>query len=1195
MNTGKSLMLAVMAVLAAAAATAATAGKPAHTTTHISVAKTQAARTPSGGVLYDQNASGTTFGAFVNEVLAPPPTIGNTSVGADDFVVTDAAGWTITGFAFNAFGPSNSTPPPSITLNVYGDDGAGAPGATALCSAPATPVSYAGAPTYQITASLPTPCDLAPGSYWVAWSFDDVDLSTGVWGWWGQITTLHNQPAVWWNSGGNFGTPCTAAWGTFAECGNYDASLQDYGFAVLGHASGGGSGLSLTLGLAPYTGDPNECGSASDVEVNVGDQVNVCYTLTNNGTETLAYQSIVDSIDGAILIYDPTPIAPGASHSYVRTIIASADTSRTATWTGYANLASYAYDDAVTPNFIDISATGTDIGFVSGDNNDNEFAEFTADFPIRFYGRTSTALCISNDGIVVFDDPNCTSPSPGSDPDPGYSFNQDLPTHFGVNVPSFFAPMWGNLGDGPGHVYTQTLGTAPNRTFIVQWNDLASYAIATTTATFELVLEEASDTIRFEYLTTAFGNEADNGAWSTVGLQGDPNGLYTKYSYYQPSLRTNSAIEWSYTASVSATADSGSVHISAGDPTLAVAQSSLTAVVVPDGSTTRTLSIQNAGNRDLHWSLGEAPGGARAHFPKTPRYISLSASEFSTSAPGSTLASSSFRWPVHGATRSPHAIRGDFAVPTFAVSALRPGLATFDALNPAATYTPVNNSDDWIYAATFVGNDFSKLYVIINDSWTYQPGTYGTIDTATGNFTEIGVLAGASSPTWGGMVEDPLTGTVYAINFDDGNLGNAGSTLYSLDFATGQATRIGVIDGPGVHPVHYISGIAISPAGLMYGLDLYGQSLLAIDKTSGAASVIESLGLNVQFVQDIKFDPETGDLYWAALYIDGTGTPVGEMRVIDPLTAASQAIGAFPPAGEYPIDEMSAMAIAKPSVGCSAPGDVPWLSVDSTGGTIIAGAAAQDVTVTLDATGLEPGLHQATICVFSDDPHHPSIAVPVAFAVSESAPLYDQTIADTTLRAFNNTIVTPPSTEGLSSEGADDFIVTDTGWSVSGFNFTAYANGDNPMPPKVNVRVMADDGAGHPSGDAMCSASNLPVIALDTPNQIGVWLPSACHLAPGTYWVAWSFANVNIASPILGFWGETTEQHNQPAVWRNPGGMLSPGCTSWSTFDQCPDQFDPSAKDFGFSVFGATEDTGCADTIFRDSFDGGTGGCTARD
>ena len=50
------------------------------------------------------------------------------------------------------------------------------------------------------------------------------------------------------------------------------------------------------------------------------------------------------------------------------------------------------------------------------------------------------------------------------------------------------------------------------------------------------------------------GNEADNGAWSTVGLQGDPNGLFTKYSYYQPSLRPNSAIEWTFTPAVSASA-----------------------------------------------------------------------------------------------------------------------------------------------------------------------------------------------------------------------------------------------------------------------------------------------------------------------------------------------------------------------------------------------------------------------------------------------------------------------------------------------------------------------------------------------------------------------------------------------------------------------------------------------------------------
>ncbi|MET0232711.1 MAG: hypothetical protein ABW186_17405, partial [Rhodanobacteraceae bacterium] len=885
------------------------------------------------------------------------------------------------------------------------------------------------------------------------------------------------------------------------------------------------------------------------------------------------------------------PIAPGESHRYVRTIVATTDTSRTATWTGYANLASYAFDDTVAPDFIDISATGSDIGFAVGDNLDNEFAEFTAPWPIRFYGRTSTALCISNDGIVVFDDAECISPSPGSNPDPGYSFNQDLPTTFGVNVPTFLAPMWGNLGDGPGHVYTQTLGTAPNRQFVVQWNDLASYAIATTTATFEIVFNEANDTLRYEYLTTAFGNEADNGAWSTVGLQGDPNGLFTKYSYYEPSLRPDSAIEWTFTPAVSASADSGAAQISAGDPVLAVAESSLTAVVAPNTSTTRTLTIANTGNRDLHWSLGEAPGGARAHFPKVPRYVEAP-SHAAIAKPGSSLASSGALHASHGPMPSPRPNGREFAVPAYSISSLRPGLTTFDALDPAGTYTPINTSEDWIYSATFVGNDFSKLWVIINDSWELAPGTYGTLDTATGAFTELGVLTGASTPTWGGLVEDPLTGTVYAINFDDGNLGNAGSTLYSIDFSTGQTTRIGVIDGPGVHPVHYISGIAISPAGLMYGLDLYGQTLLAIDKTSGAASVIESLGLNVQFVQDIKFDPENGDLYWAALYMDAGGNPVGEMRVIDPLSAASQAIGTFPPAGEYPIDEMSALAIAKPSVGCSAPGDVPWLSFDTTSGTIAAGGAAADVTLTVDASGLAAGLHRATVCVFSDDPHHPAVAVPVAIAVSDTTPIYDQTVADTAFHIFNNTIVTPPGTEGMSSEGADDFVVTESGWSVNGFQFTAYANGENALPAKANVRIIADDGAGRPSAEALCSATNLPVIPLDAANQIGVWFTNACHLAPGTYWVAWSFANVSIASPVLGFWGATTEQHNQPAVWRNPGGMLSSGCTAWSTFDQCPDQFDATARDFGFAVFGAA-DSACADTIFRAGFDDGGNGCAA--
>lgn len=1184
MNTGKGF---IPALLAALVAQSAVAGGPVHvSTTHVDGAPKKVQATPSGGVLYDQMTTGTAFGAFVNTVVAPAPVIGNTSIGADDFVVDDPAGWTVTGFDFNAYGPGDVTPPPTISLTVYTDDGAARPSATAVCSAANLAVSYVGAPDYKISATLPASCDLAPGTYWVAWSFDDVDLSTGVWGWWGQSTTLNNQPAVWWNPGGNLSSSCAATWSPFADCGIYDPSLEDFGFSVLGHVTTGLSGLSVSLGLAPYSGDPNECGTATDVEVNVGDQVNVCYTLTNNSSQTLQYQSIVDSVDGAIVTFDPTPIAPGESHNYVRTIVATADTSRSATWTGYVNLSGYAYDDTATPDFIDISTTGTDLGFIVGDNLDNEFTEVTPGFPIRFYGQTSSALCISNDGFIGYNDAVCTSPGAGADPDPGFSFNQELPTTTGVNGPTFLAPMWSNLGDGPGSVYVQTLGSAPNRQFVVQWNDIESYAIATSGATFEVVFDEASDTIRYEYLATVFGNDADNGAWSTVGLQGDPNGLYTEYSYYQPSLHPDMAIQWNYTPAVSASADSGSVTISAGDPTLAVAETSLSAVVAPDGSATRTLTVENTGNRDLHWSLGEAPGGSTQHFPKSPRYVAPPKAPVDRSALALSFAgargTAPFRSPL-----APHPA-GAFAVPAYAISSLMPGLETFDALDPAGTMTPIFVNDDWVYSATFVGNDFTKLYAIVNDSWETPPGSYGTIDVATGAFTLIGPITGAESTQWSGMTEDPLTGIVYAVNYTD-ELGSANATLYTIDLSTGHATRIGPIDGAGVNPVRYISGIAISPAGLMYGIDLYGQSLIAIDKTTGVASVIESLGLNVQYIQDLKFDPSTGDLYWASFYIDGTGNPVGEMRVIDPLTAASQPIGQFPPAGEFPVDEISALAIAKPSVGCSAPGDVPWLSMSPTAGMIAAGAAPADVTVTFDATGLAPGLHQATVCVFSDDPHHPTIAVPVALAVSDMTPLYDQSIGDTDQHAFNNTIVTPAPAAGLSSEGADDFVVTDNGWSVSGFEFSAYGNSGNPMPPTVNVRVMADDGNGRPANDALCSASNVPWIGIDgVANVIGVWLPDSCDLAPGTYWVAWSFANVNIASPILGFWGQTTELHNQPAVWRNPGGMLSAGCTDWSTFDQCPDQFDASAQDFGFSVLGSADSVDCSDEIFGDGFDGGS-------
>jgi hypothetical protein len=68
---------------------------------------------------------------------------------------------------------------------------------------------------------------------------------------------------------------------------------------------------------------------------------------------------------------------------------------------------------------------------------------------------------------------------------------------------------------------------------------------------------------------------------------------------------------------------------------------------------------------------------------------------------------------------------------------------------------------------------------------------------------------------------------------------------------------------------------------------------------------------------------------------------------------------------------------------CGAPGDVPWLSVSPESGSTEPGGASE-VTVSFDATGLDPGEYQALLCVSSNDPVTPLVQVPVSLTVLEA-------------------------------------------------------------------------------------------------------------------------------------------------------------------------------------------------------------------
>jgi hypothetical protein len=105
------------------------------------------------------------------------------------------------------------------------------------------------------------------------------------------------------------------------------------------------------------------------------------------------------------------------------------------------------------------TATGTVItgtNLLAGSNCDDCFVAVALPFPVNLYGTNYNSLNAISNGNVQFTTTNTTFT------------NTCLPaTGFGPSI----MPYWEDLlltGAGQG-IYTATLGTAPNRTFVLEW------------------------------------------------------------------------------------------------------------------------------------------------------------------------------------------------------------------------------------------------------------------------------------------------------------------------------------------------------------------------------------------------------------------------------------------------------------------------------------------------------------------------------------------------------------------------------------------------------------------------------------------------------------------------------------------------------------------------------------------------------
>jgi hypothetical protein len=190
--------------------------------------------------------------------------------------------------------------------------------------------------------------------------------------------------------------------------------------------------------------------------------------------------------------------------------------------------AGYRATDQTSFSFLNIVSTGARV--LAG--TDDGTANVNIGLTFRFYGQDYSSLCISTNGLIAFGGCNADFA------------NVDLSNAAPSGNARIVAPFWMDLSfDAPGTdaVYYQVLGTAPQRQFVVQWNS-AFPLNASSGVTFQVVLYEGSNQIRFQYLSVGSGG---NGNQATVGIRdagGQPNNRQIQWSYNAPVLANGEAI-----------------------------------------------------------------------------------------------------------------------------------------------------------------------------------------------------------------------------------------------------------------------------------------------------------------------------------------------------------------------------------------------------------------------------------------------------------------------------------------------------------------------------------------------------------------------------------------------------------------------------------------------------------------------------
>jgi hypothetical protein len=185
----------------------------------------------------------------------------------------------------------------------------------------------------------------------------------------------------------------------------------------------------------------------------------------------------------------------------------------------------------VTPTFTDISSDPNATAILQGTDDSGFLVPFSAlnGFHFNFYGQTYSAssdslhdhMYVNTDGWMTFQYNESFYFSGGD--------LKSYPTSAAI------APMWSDMiFIGNGAVYYEVVnpsGTDPQ--LVIEWKNTQAFPYPGQGFTFEIVLDQNTSHIQFNYDSIAYGTPYDNGALSGVGIKdfgyATPNELTVSY------------------------------------------------------------------------------------------------------------------------------------------------------------------------------------------------------------------------------------------------------------------------------------------------------------------------------------------------------------------------------------------------------------------------------------------------------------------------------------------------------------------------------------------------------------------------------------------------------------------------------------------------------------------------------------------